>query len=73
MARDLLLAEIPTVLRADLYALAALVGAAAVVIGATFQLPSTAVTIAGAVLCFGLRFMAIRRGWHRPLAEAPTS
>jgi len=62
MARDVLLAEIPTVLSADLYALAALAGAAVVVIGATFQLPSTAVTTAGAVLCFGLRFMAIRRG-----------
>ena len=61
--------EIPTVLRADLYALAALAGAAVVVIGAALQLPSTAVTIAGAVLCFGLRFMAIRRGWDLPLAE----
>ena len=25
-------------------------------------------TIAGAVLCFGLRFMAIRRGWRLPIA-----
>jgi len=73
MARDLFLAEIPIVLRADLYALAALAGAAVVVIGATLPLPATAVTIAGAVLCFGLRLMAIRRGWHLPLAEAPTS
>ena len=73
MARDLLLAEIPTVLGADLYALAALAGAAVVVIGATFQLPSTAVAIAGAALGFGLRFIAIRRGWHLPVAEAPTN
>ena len=71
MARDLLLAEIPTVLRADLYALAALTGAAVVVSGATLRLPATIVTIAGAVLCFGLRFMAIRRGWHLPLAGGP--
>ena len=69
MARDVLLAEIPTVLRADLYALAALAGAAVVVIGAALRLPATAVTIAGALLCFGLRFMAIRRGWDLPLAE----
>ena len=33
MMRDILLAEIPTVLRADLYAIAALAGAAVVVIG----------------------------------------
>jgi uncharacterized membrane protein YeiH len=71
MTRDLLLAEIPTVLRADLYAVAALAGAAVVVIGAALRLPSTTVTIAGALLCFGLRFMAIRRGWHLPVAEGP--
>lgn len=69
MARDMLLAEIPTVLRADLYAVAALAGAAIVVIGSVLGLPSTAMTIAGAVLCFGLRFLAIRRGWHLPVAD----
>jgi uncharacterized membrane protein YeiH len=76
MTRDVLLAEIPIVLLADLYAVAALAGAAVVVIGAAFRLPSTAVTIAGALLCFGLRFMAIRRGWHLPVAhesEQPTT
>ncbi|MBV9201631.1 MAG: trimeric intracellular cation channel family protein [Alphaproteobacteria bacterium] len=69
MIRDVLVAEIPIVLRADLYAVAALAGAAVVVIGAALRLPPTAVTIAGAVLCFGLRFVAIRRGWHLPVAE----
>jgi len=69
MTRDLLLAEIPTVLRVDLYAVAALAGAAVVVIGSVLWLPSTAVTIAGAILCFGLRFGAIRRGWHLPVAD----
>jgi uncharacterized membrane protein YeiH len=71
MTRDVLLAEIPIVLRADLYAVAARAGAAVVVIGAAFQLPSTAVTITGALLCFGLRFMAIRRRWHLPVAREP--
>jgi uncharacterized membrane protein YeiH len=71
MTREVLLAEIPTVLRADLYAIAALAGAAVVVIGAGLRLPSTAVTIAGAFLCFGLRFIAIRRGWHLPIAGGP--
>jgi uncharacterized membrane protein YeiH len=69
MTRDVLLTEVPTVLRADLYAIAALAGAAVVVIGAALRLPATAVTITGAVLCFALRFMAIRRGWHLPIAE----
>jgi uncharacterized membrane protein YeiH len=69
MTRDVLLTEIPTVLRADLYAVAALAGAAIVVIGAALQLPLTAVTIAGAVVCFAVRFMAIRRAWRLPVAR----
>jgi uncharacterized membrane protein YeiH len=71
VTRDLLLAEIPIVLRADLYAVAALAGAATVVIGAALRLPSTAVTIAGAVLCFVIRYLAILRGWHLPIAGEP--
>jgi hypothetical protein len=70
-APDVLLTEIPTVLRADLYAVAALAGAAAVVTGTALRLPSTPVVIAGAVLWFVIRFMAIRRGWHLPIAGEP--
>ncbi len=69
MVRDVLVAEIPIVLRADLYAVAALAGAAVVVIGSLIQLPSAAATIAGATLCFGIRVMAIRYGWHLPVAR----
>ena len=70
LARDLLLAEVPTVLRSELYAVAALAGATVVAGGQLLQLPSVPVTIAGALLCFGLRMAAIRRGWHLPvLAE----
>jgi uncharacterized membrane protein YeiH len=58
-------------LRADLYAVAALAGAITVVIGTALRFPSTAVTIAGAVLCFVIRFMAILRGWHLPIAGKP--
>lgn len=69
MVRDVLLAQIPTVLRADLYAVAALAGAAVVVAGHLLHLSSTAATILGAALCFGLRVMAIRRGWRLPVAH----
>ena len=69
MTRDMLVAEIPTVLRAELYAVTALLGAAVVVAGHVLQLPPTGVTVAGAVLCFGLRVVAIRRGWHLPAAK----
>ena len=71
MVRDVLIAEIPIVLRADLYAFAALAGATVVVVGDLLHLPSTAATIAGAALCFGLRVMATQHGWHLPVAHPP--
>ena len=66
MARDVLVVEIPTVLRAELYAVAALAGASVVVIGEWLGLPSAATTLAGALLCLGLRLGSIYRGWHLP-------
>ena len=68
MARDLLVSEIPTVLRTELYAVAALIGAAVVVSGKMLHLPPAAAAATGVVLCFGLRFVAMRRGWHLPVA-----
>jgi uncharacterized membrane protein YeiH len=68
--RDLLVNEIPVVLRADLYALAALAGAAVVVGGHLAHWSPTATTIAGAILCFAIRFLAIRRGWNLPPSRA---
>ncbi len=66
MMRDILVMEIPNVLRTELYAVAALIGAAVVVLGRMLRLPASAAAIAGAVLCFGLRFIAMRRGWQLP-------
>ena len=69
MTRDVLLAEVPQVLRSDLYAVAALAGASVVVVGATLDWPYGACALAGAALCFVLRFMAIRHGWRLPTAR----
>jgi len=66
MARDIMLTAIPTVLRAELYAVAALAGAGVVVVGESLHLPSTATTLAGVVLCLGLRLGSIYCGWHLP-------
>jgi uncharacterized membrane protein YeiH len=68
MMRDILLTEVPVVLRADFYAVAALVGAGVVVIGEALHASSSAAMTVGALLCFGLRFMAIRYGWRLPIA-----
>jgi uncharacterized membrane protein YeiH len=72
MARDVLLAEIPIVLRADLYAVAALAGAAIVVIANVLKLPSDAAVLVGAALCFGLRILAMKYGWRLPVATLDT-
>lgn len=69
MTRDVLLAEIPQVLRSDLYAVAALAGAAIVVVGDVLGLTYGVSALAGGALCFGLRFMAITYGWHLPIAH----
>jgi len=69
MMRDVLVAQVPHVLRAELYAVAALAGAVVVVIGNFLRLPPALMSIIGAVLCFGLRLVAIRRGWQLPIAR----
>jgi uncharacterized membrane protein YeiH len=69
MARDILLAQTPVVLRSEIYAVAALAGSATVVIGTTLRLPSSAVIATGGILCFGLRLVAIYRGWRLPTSR----
>jgi uncharacterized membrane protein YeiH len=71
MLRDILCTESPTVLRADFYATAALVGSIVVVVGHWLELPSGAVGIAGALCCFAIRLAAVRRGWRLPTAKLP--
>jgi uncharacterized membrane protein YeiH len=71
IARDVLVSEVPEIMRSELYASAALAGATVVVAGRLLHLPSPYVAVTGAVLCFGLRYMAIRRGWRLPIAVGP--
>jgi len=73
MVRDLLVREIPIVLRAELYAVAAMAGASIVVVGRAWNLPEAAVAICGAAVCLGLRLMAIRYDWHLPRARSAHS
>jgi uncharacterized membrane protein YeiH len=68
IVRDVLSAEVPSVLRGDIYAVAALAGAAVVVAGRSMHLPSAPVTLIGAALCFAIRYAAIRRGWQLPVS-----
>lgn len=70
MARDILLADVPAVLRSELYAVAALAAAAIVVAGSLLGVPLVA-SIVGGLVCFGLRMAALRWGWQLPLPHAP--
>ncbi|WP_116807191.1 trimeric intracellular cation channel family protein [Steroidobacter cummioxidans] len=68
VVRDLLLAQIPLVLRAELYAVAALGGATVVVLGDQLGVPPLPTALGGAAFCFVVRVLAIKRGWQLPKA-----
>jgi uncharacterized membrane protein YeiH len=75
MVRDVLVMEIPTVLRTELYAVAALLGAAFTVGGQRLGMPLHVAAPLGAALCITLRLLALRYGWHLPVArvKAPST
>ncbi|WP_394833396.1 TRIC cation channel family protein [Pendulispora rubella] len=66
--RDVLLREIPFVLRKEIYALAALPGAMVVTLGARFALPAGPVSLVGAALICTVRVLALWRHWNAPIA-----
>jgi uncharacterized membrane protein YeiH len=66
--RDLLLREIPLVLRREIYALAALAGGVLVVLGDWLRLPAGPVTLVGAALVVAIRVVALWRRWNVPTA-----
>lgn len=70
VARDLLTRQVPTVLRSELHAVAALVGSETVALGAWLGLPHVPVTLTGSGLCLFLWPMSIYRGWRLPIAAA---
>jgi uncharacterized membrane protein YeiH len=75
IVRDLLLSRVPLVFRpeTDVYALAALAGSAVVVLGAWLGWPAVPTAIGGALLCFGLRILAMWLHWRLPSAHRDDS
>jgi uncharacterized membrane protein YeiH len=64
--RDLLLAQVPSVLRKDVYASAALAGGVVMVVLLKVKVPrAMAMTVAGSA-CFVLRMVAVARNWNLP-------
>lgn len=68
--RDVLLRQVPTVLRSELYAIPAVLGATVVAVGHAAGSDNVAFSIAGAALCFGARMVGIRFGLHAPVAPS---
>lgn len=68
VVRDVLVAEVPRVLREEIYAMAALLAAVILIAGAELGLPRAPVAIAAALAGFLLRVVSVWRGWSVPRA-----
>lgn len=66
MLRDVLLGEVPVVLRHELYAIPAMAGAAVVAVADVAGGTSGVFLLIGAVVCFSLRMVGLRYGLDAP-------
>lgn len=64
--RDVLLNRVPVILQRDIYALAALVGAALAVAGDRLAWDPTVRTWIALLACFALRYLSLRYKWNLP-------
>ncbi len=64
--RDIFLARVPIILRADVYATAAFAGAATMIVGRKLGLPPMAAALLGGIACLGLRIVAVWQHWSLP-------
>jgi uncharacterized membrane protein YeiH len=67
MIRDILVQEVPLVLKADFYATAALIGGLVFVVLDRAGVPAPAPSVATFLVTFLLRVLAIRHRWRLPL------
>jgi uncharacterized membrane protein YeiH len=66
--RDVLLNQVPTVLRAEVYATAALLGSVCVIVLIKLHVPAGLAGAAGAAACFVLRVVSVWKHWNLPRA-----
>jgi uncharacterized membrane protein YeiH len=66
--RDLLINQVPTVLRTDIYASAALLGAAVAVVLLRLGAKPIIADICGIAVCFTTRMLAVQHRWNLPVA-----
>lgn len=68
--RDIFLAQIPNVLRADVYATAALIGSAVMIIARRLRMGDTPSALLGGASCFLIRLISVWRHWNLPHVPA---
>jgi uncharacterized membrane protein YeiH len=66
VAQDVLLAQVPRVLRADFYATAAVAGSVAIICCRRIGLSTEASSLIGGGLCFVLRLVGVWQHWRLP-------
>jgi uncharacterized membrane protein YeiH len=66
--RDVLLNQVPTVLRFEIYATAALVGSACMIAFSRFRVPASWAATLGGIACFVLRVVSLWQHWSLPRA-----
>ncbi len=69
VVRDIMTAQVPNVLRAEIYAVAALTASVIIAGAHHLQMASTAAVPFAVAACFLLRLVAIRRAWNLPASR----
>ena len=70
MLRDVLVRDIPIVLRSELYAIPALLGATIIVVASRLGYQNPAIAITSAAVCFLIRMVGIRFDLRLPTAPS---
>lgn len=68
--RDVMVRQVPTVLRSDLYAIPALIGATVVVVATELGIDGPAAPVGAAGLCFAIRMIGVRYRLNAPRPPA---
>jgi uncharacterized membrane protein YeiH len=67
VVRDVVLNRVPIILRKEIYALAALIGAAIQVLGEFMEWTVAVTPWFAASICFAIRLLALRYSWSLPV------
>lgn len=71
--RDMLVAEVPIVLRRDFYAIPALIGALIIAVSVWLEPAATPLAFVAAATTAALRMIGVRRSWHASLPQSRRS